>query len=80
MIARRRGATRRRRAGVLRLVGLAALITASGLASAPRTHEAAFVTSAAPTRCTPAHLNASALLPGTSVAVSPLPGSRDASA
>jgi len=54
MIARRRGATRRRRAGVLRLVGLAALITASGLASAPRTHEAAFVTSAAPTRCTPA--------------------------
>src|SRR5437879_13555403 len=80
MIARRRGATPRTRAGVARLVGLAALVAASGSATAPRTHDAAFVTSAAPTRSTPAHLNASALLPGTSVAVSPLPGSRDASA
>ena len=31
-----------------------------------------------PPSCVPAHLNASALIPGTPLAVSPLPGSRDA--
>jgi hypothetical protein len=80
MISRRRADSSPHRAGAFRVVGLTALVAASGLASAVRTHDTAFVAPAAPVRCTPAHLNASALLPGTSVAVSPLPGSRDASA
>jgi Arylsulfotransferase (ASST) len=56
-----------------------ALLGAGGARAATATAATAARVTPAPT-CVPAALNRSALIPGTSVAVSPLPGSRSASA
>jgi hypothetical protein len=50
------------------------------LASSRIEREEAGYSGPAAARCVPSHLNASALLPGTPLSVSPLPGSYDASA
>jgi len=61
------------------LVVLASMGTLAFAAKRIVAENAAFSAPAAP-RCAPTHLNRSALLPGTHIAVSPLPDSYDASA
>ena len=60
---------------------LVVLASATTLALASRRISAEQAAYSAPSvgRCTPTTLNASAVLPGTTLAVSPLPGSYDAS-
>ncbi len=60
------------------LIAIASSGTLAFAAKRIAAEDAAYRAPAAP-RCVPAQLNRSALLPGTSVAVSPLPGSYDAS-
>jgi hypothetical protein len=63
--------------GAMLLVTLASTAAPALSPHRARAKDAAFV--AASPRCVPAHVNRSALLPGTSIAVSPLPDSYDAS-
>lgn len=72
---------RLRQAPLLAGVALVATLTVAALAFASRriAAENAAYSAQATTSCVPSQLNRSAVLPGTSIAVSPLPGSYDAS-
>jgi Arylsulfotransferase (ASST) len=70
---------RRRRAAMTALAGLAVLALAGFGGQRVLAHRASSTTGGPASRCLPTQMNRSALLPGTTLTVSPLPDSYDAS-
>jgi hypothetical protein len=80
--AQRRHTQRRLRRAAIAGTVLAVLLSAGAIAFAARrlpANNLAYAAASQTASCVPSQLNRSAVLPGTSIAASPLPGARDAS-